>query len=98
MVSALAPNSVRMGVRNTSPSTVSSSPQPTSSTNEVFCTCSASWMSPRPRATPQMGAPPMPNRPEKAEMTVMTGMHSPTPVSGSALPPMWPMKMRSTTL
>ena len=55
-------------------------------------------MSPRPRATPQMGAPPMPNRPEKAEMTVMTGMHSPTPVSGSALPPMWPMKMRSTTL
>ena len=59
-------------------------------------------LSPAPSAIEARGAPPMAMRDANAEMTIMTGRHTPTPVSAS-LPTVsagciWPMNTRSTRL
>ena len=63
---------------------------------------SDSFRSPRPSAMEARGAPPKAIRAAKAEITMMMGRHTPTPVRAS-LPTvstgcMWPMYTRSTRL
>ena len=59
-------------------------------------------LSPAPSAMEARGAPPMAISEANAEMAMMTGRHTPTPVSAS-LPTVsagciWPMNTRSTIL
>ena len=56
-------------------------------------------LSPRPMAMDARGAPPMLTNAANALTTMITGMHTPNPVSASApVSGIWPMYMRSTTL
>ena len=60
---------------------------------------SAAFSSPWPIIMLARGAPPMPMRFAKADISMMSGKHTPSPVSAAAPSPgMWPMYMRSTTL
>ena len=81
-----------MGFLKTRQSTVSTAPDPTSRAKEFPMICSARFKSPFPLAIEQSGAPPMPNKFEKAEMMVMMGKVSPSPVSANVdASGRWPM-------
>ena len=64
--------------------------------------CSDMARSPPPSEMEARGAPPMASNAAKAEMIMMTGRHTPTPVSARAptvsVGCMWPIYTRSTRL
>ena len=102
MVLSLAPKMRSMGSANTRNTTVSTTEAATSMVMLLPMIRSDSFRSPRPSAMEARGAPPKAIRAAKAEITMMMGRHTPTPVRAS-LPTvstgcMWPMYTRSTRL
>ena len=99
MVLALAPNISRIlrpKVRKKAVSTTATTIRAVVQLPRIF---SASSFLPLPSMMDALGAPPMLTRAAKAEMAMMTGKVTPTPVRALApTPGRWPMYIRSTML
>jgi len=102
MVFSLAPNISKSGSAKDSNSTVSTSAVITSIVRQFPMMRSDFSLSPAPSAIEARGAPPMAMSDANAEMTMMIGRHTPTPVSASfptvSAGCIWPMNTRSTRL
>ena len=99
MVLLLAPKIIRMSWPKHWITTVRTRAVITSMEAQLPRMRSACWGSPLPIMMEARGAPPMLTRAAKAEMHMISGRVTPTPVS--ALGPtsgMWPMYIRSTIL
>ena len=77
---ALAPNSMSMGSENSRKTTVKTRPDSRVPQAQFPRMRSASSWSPRPIIMAARGAPPIPVRAAKAEMTVISGKQTPMPV------------------
>ena len=83
MVLSLAPKMRSMGSANAMNTAVSTSAAATSSVKLLPMIRSEPGTFPRPSSMEARGAPPMAIRAAKAEITMMMGRHTPTPVSAS---------------
>ena len=102
MVLSLAPNTRSMGSAKSRNTAVSTTAAATSMVMLLPMIRSDSARFPRPSSMDARGAPPIAISAAKAEITMMMGRHTPTPVRAS-LPTvstgcMWPMYTRSTRL
>ena len=99
MVLPLAPNISRMLLPKVRKNTVSTRATAIRAVVQLPRMFSASSFLPFPSMMDALGAPPMLTRAAKAEMAMMTGNVTPTPVRALApTPGRWPMYMRSTML
>ncbi len=78
-MAVLAPNKKSSGLWRISPKSVRKSPVTTNMKNAWFMIFWAFLASSFPLAMEHRGAPPTPNRLEKAVTMVITGKHSPSP-------------------
>ena len=80
------------------PKTVRETPRSKRRLNALPMMCSASRISPRPRAMELSGAPPLPHRLANPMMMVIIGRAIPMPVKASRPSAIWPIYIRSTML
>ena len=96
---SLAPNINSSGRANSCSITVSATAISKSSVTELPSVFSADSLSPLPRYIDAREAEPMLTSAANADITIISGRHTPMPVSASLpVPSMCPMYMRSTRL